>query len=156
MFTGIVGSHPEGVLSVWILPMSLCIYRGSSLIQYPMLDVYGTKGGQSSVGRRVILHLPVISTNRVLVFFSTTCVARAGRAQSEEYFEKRSRAMLVTACCSHMQFEWWNNVICSASKYHSEFWWWCSNQSPSCGITQFSGVKWSSTSFQAFHEVGRC
>jgi hypothetical protein len=82
MFTGIVGSHPEGVLSVGISPTSLCICRGSALIHHPMLDVYGTKGGRSNVGRRVILHLPVISTNRVLVFVSTTCVARAGRAQS--------------------------------------------------------------------------
>jgi hypothetical protein len=49
-----------------------------------MLDVLGTKGGRSIVGRRVILHFPVFSTNRVLVFVSTTCVARAGRAQAEE------------------------------------------------------------------------
>jgi hypothetical protein len=84
MFTGIVGSHPEGVLSVGISLTSLCICLGSALIQHPMLDVYGTKGGRSNVGRRVILHLPVISTNRVLVFVSTTCVARAGRAQSVE------------------------------------------------------------------------
>jgi hypothetical protein len=84
MFTGIVGSHPEGVLSVGISPTSLCICRGSALIQHPLLDVYGTKGGRSSVGRRVILRLPVISTNQVLVFFSTTCVARAGHAQAEE------------------------------------------------------------------------
>jgi hypothetical protein len=84
MFTGIVGSHPEGVLSVGIYPTSLYICCGSALIQHPMLDVYGTKGGRSSIGRRVILHLPVISTNRVLVFVSTTCVARAGRAQAEE------------------------------------------------------------------------
>jgi hypothetical protein len=84
MFAGIVGSHPEGVLSVGISPTSLCICRGSALIQHPMLDVYGTKGGWSIVGRRVILHLPVISTNRVLVFVSTTCVARAGRAQAEK------------------------------------------------------------------------
>jgi hypothetical protein len=49
-----------------------------------MLDVYGTKGGRSSDGRRVILNLLVISTNRVLVFVSTTCVARAGRAQAED------------------------------------------------------------------------
>jgi hypothetical protein len=78
MFTGIVGSHPEGVLSIEIYPTSLCICRGSALIQHPMLDVYCNKGGRSSVGRRVILHLPVISTNRVLVFVSTTCVALAG------------------------------------------------------------------------------
>jgi hypothetical protein len=84
MFTGIVGSHPEGVLSVGISPTSLYICRGSALIQHPMLDVYGTKGGRSIEGRRVILHLPVISTNRVLVFVSTTCVARAGRAQAED------------------------------------------------------------------------
>jgi hypothetical protein len=84
MFTGIVGSHPEGVLSVGILPTSLCICRGIALIQHPMLDVYGTKGGRSSDGRRVILHLIVISTNRVLVFVSTTCVARAGRAQADD------------------------------------------------------------------------
>jgi hypothetical protein len=84
MFTGIAGSHPEGVLSVGILPTSICICRGSALIKHPMLDVYDTKGGRSSVGRRVILHLPVISTNWVLVFVSTTCVARAGRAQAEE------------------------------------------------------------------------
>jgi hypothetical protein len=84
MFTGIVGSHPEGVLSVGISPTSLCICRGSALIQHPMLDVYGTKGGRSSVGRRAILHLPVIYTNRVLVFVSTTCVALSGRAQAEE------------------------------------------------------------------------
>jgi hypothetical protein len=45
MFTGIVGSHPEGVLSVGISPTSLCICRGSALIQHPMLDVYGSKGG---------------------------------------------------------------------------------------------------------------
>jgi hypothetical protein len=84
MFTGIVGSHPEGVLSVGISPTSLCICRVSALIQHPMLDVYGTKGGRSSVGRRVIVNLPVISMNRVLVFVSTTCVTRAGRAQAEE------------------------------------------------------------------------
>jgi hypothetical protein len=84
MFTGIVRSHPEGVLSVGIYPTGLCICRGSALIHHPILDVYGTKGGQSSVGRHVILHLPVISTNRVLVSASTTCVARAGRAQAEE------------------------------------------------------------------------
>jgi hypothetical protein len=84
MFTGIVGSHPEGVLSVGISPTSLCICRGSALIQHPMLDVYGTKGVRSIDGRRVILHLHVISTNRVLVFVSTTCVARAGRAQAED------------------------------------------------------------------------
>jgi hypothetical protein len=84
MFTGILGSHPEGVLSVGIFPMSLCLCRGSALIQHPTLNVYGTKGGKSNVGRCVILHLPVISTNRVLVFVSTMCVARAGRAQSVE------------------------------------------------------------------------
>jgi hypothetical protein len=84
MFTGIVGPHSEGVLSVGISPTSLCICRGSALIQHQMLDVYGTKGGRSRVGRCVILHLPVISTNRVLVFVSTTCVARAGRAQAED------------------------------------------------------------------------
>jgi hypothetical protein len=84
MFTGIVGSHPVGVLNVGISPTSLCICHGSALIQPPMLDVYGTKGGKSNVGRRVILHSPVISTNRVLFFVSTTCVARAGHAQSVE------------------------------------------------------------------------
>jgi hypothetical protein len=84
IFTGIVGSHPEGVLSVGISPMSLCICHGSDLIHHPMLVVYDTKGGRSIDGRRVILHLPVISTNRVLVFVSTTCVARAGRAQAED------------------------------------------------------------------------
>jgi hypothetical protein len=84
MFTGIVGSHPEGVLSVGISTMSLYIFRRSALIQHPILDVYGTKGGRSSVGRRVILHLPVISMKRVLVFVSTTCIARAGRAQAED------------------------------------------------------------------------
>jgi hypothetical protein len=68
MFTGIVGSHPEGVLNVGISPTSLCICHSSALIQHSMLDVYGTKGGQSIDGRRVILHFPVISTNRVLVF----------------------------------------------------------------------------------------
>jgi hypothetical protein len=104
MFTGIVGSHPEGLLSVGISPTSLCICHCSDLIKHPMLDVYGTKGIQSSFGRHVIVHLPVISTNRVLVFVSTTCVARAGRAQAEELFEKRRRALLVTECCSHMSF----------------------------------------------------
>jgi hypothetical protein len=84
MFTGIVGSHPESVLSVGISPMSLCICRGSALIQHPMLVVYGTKGGLFINGRRVILHLPVISTNQVLVFVSTTYVARAGHAQAED------------------------------------------------------------------------
>jgi hypothetical protein len=84
MFTGIVGSQPEGVLSVVISPTSLCVCRRSALIQHPLLDVYGTKGGRSSDGRRVILHLLVISTNRVLVFVSTMCVAHAGRAQAED------------------------------------------------------------------------
>jgi hypothetical protein len=84
MFTGVVGSHPVGVLSVGTYPTSICICRGSALIQHPMLDVYGTRGGGSDVGRRVILYLPVIGTNRVLVFVSTTCVARAGRTQSVE------------------------------------------------------------------------
>jgi hypothetical protein len=84
MFTGIVGSHPEGVLSVGISTTSLCICRGSALIQHPLLDVYGTKGGRSSVGRCMIVNLPVIYTNRVLVSVSTTCVARAGRAQTDE------------------------------------------------------------------------
>jgi hypothetical protein len=84
MFIGIVGSHPEGVLSVVISPTSLCKCRGSDLIHNSMLDVYGTKGGQSIIGRRVILHLPAISTNQYLVFVSTTCVARAGRVQAEE------------------------------------------------------------------------
>jgi hypothetical protein len=84
MFTGSVGSHLEGVLNVGISLTSLCLCCGSALIQHPMLDVYGTKGGRSNVGRRAILHLPVIATNRVLVFVSTTCVARAGRAQSEK------------------------------------------------------------------------
>jgi hypothetical protein len=83
-----------------------------------MFYVYGTKGGRSIDGRRVLLHLHVISTNRVLVFVSTTCVARAGRGQVEDLFEKQSRALLLTACFSQMPFEWWNNVICSASKYH--------------------------------------
>jgi hypothetical protein len=64
--------------------MSVCICRGSDLIQHPILDVYGAKGGRSSVRRRVILHLPVISMSRVLVFVSNTCVAGAGRAQAEE------------------------------------------------------------------------
>jgi hypothetical protein len=84
MFTGIVGSHPEGVLSVGISPTSLCICRGSALIQHPMLDVYGTKGVRSSDGRCVILHLHVIYTNRVFVFVSTTGVARTGRAHAED------------------------------------------------------------------------
>jgi hypothetical protein len=84
MFTGIMGSHPVGVLSVGISPTSLCICRGSALIQHPMLDVYGTKGGGSNIGRHVILNLPVISTNRILVFVSTTCIARSGRRQSVE------------------------------------------------------------------------
>jgi hypothetical protein len=52
MFTGIVGSHPEGILSVGTSPTSLCICRGSALIHHPMLDVYGTKGGRSNVGRQ--------------------------------------------------------------------------------------------------------
>jgi hypothetical protein len=78
MFTGIVGYHPEGVPSVGISPTSLCICRGSALIQHPMLVVYDTKGVRSIDGR------PVISTNRVLVFVSTTCVARAGRAQADD------------------------------------------------------------------------
>jgi hypothetical protein len=144
MFTGIVGSHPKGVPSVGISLTSICIFRGSALIQHPMLDLYGSKGGRSNVVRRVILHLPVTSTNRVLVFVSTTCVARVGRAQSVEWFKKLRRAPLVTECCSHMQFEWWNNVFCFASKYHSDCWWCCSNQSPSCGITQLSSAKWYS------------
>jgi hypothetical protein len=45
MFTGIVGYHLVGVLGVGISPTSLCICRGSAFIQHPMLDVYGTKGG---------------------------------------------------------------------------------------------------------------
>jgi hypothetical protein len=114
------GSHPVGVINVEISPMSLCICRGSALIQHPMLDVYGTKGGGFNAGRRMILNLPVISTNRVIVFVSTTCVARAGRTQSVELFEKRRRALLVTGCCSHVPFEWWYNIFCSASKYHSD------------------------------------
>jgi hypothetical protein len=78
IFIEIMGSHSVGVLSVGISPTSLCICRSSALIHHPMLDVYGTKGGRSIDGRRVILNLPVTSTNRVLVFVSTTCVARAG------------------------------------------------------------------------------
>jgi hypothetical protein len=84
MFTRNVGSHPVGVLSVGISPTTICICRGSALIKHPILDLYGTKGGRSNVGRRVILHLPVISTNRVFVFVSTTCVDRAVPAQSVE------------------------------------------------------------------------
>jgi hypothetical protein len=156
MLTGIVGSHPVGFLSVGISPVILCICHGSALIHHPMLDVYGTKGGRSKVGRRVVLHLPVISTNWVLVFVSTMCVARAGCAQSVGWFEKRRRSLLVMGCCSHVSFEWWYNVFCSASKYHSDCWWCCSNQSPSCRITQLSGVKWSSANYQAFHMMGRC
>jgi hypothetical protein len=120
MFTGRMGPHTKGVLSVGISPGSLCICRGSAFIHHPILDVHGTKGGRSSVGRCVIFYLPVVSTNRVMVFVSTTLIAHSGRAQAEELFEKWIRAMLVTEYCSHMPFEMWNKVICSASSYHSD------------------------------------
>jgi hypothetical protein len=95
MFTGVVGSHPVGVLSVGISLTSLCICRCSVLIQHQILDVYGPKGEGSDGVRCVILYLPVISTNQFLVFVSTTCVARAGLTQSVERVEKRRRALLV-------------------------------------------------------------
>jgi hypothetical protein len=59
MFKGIVGPHPEGILSGGISPRSLCICRSSALIQHPMLDVYGTNGALCIKGCRVILHLPL-------------------------------------------------------------------------------------------------
>jgi hypothetical protein len=84
MFTGVVGYHPVGVISVGISPASICTCLGTALIQFPMLDVYRTKGGGSNVVRRTILHFSVISTNRVLVFASTTRDARTGLTQTVE------------------------------------------------------------------------
>jgi hypothetical protein len=52
-----MGSHPEGVLTVGISLTSLCTCLGSALIQFPMFDVYGTKGGGSDVVHRVMLRL---------------------------------------------------------------------------------------------------
>jgi hypothetical protein len=82
MFTGVVGSHPAGVRSAGIYPTSLCTCIGSALIQFPMLDVQGTRGGGYISVRCEILHFSVISTNRVLVFASTTCVALTGLSQA--------------------------------------------------------------------------
>jgi hypothetical protein len=84
MFTGVVESHPVGVLIVGISPTSLCTCLCNALIQFPMLDVYGTTWGGSNVVRRTILHFSVIFTNRVLVVASTTCDARTGVTQTVE------------------------------------------------------------------------
>jgi hypothetical protein len=73
-----------GILSFGISPTSLCACLDSALLQLTMLDVYGTKGGGSNVVRCVMLHLSVISTNRALVFASTTRVARTGMTQAVE------------------------------------------------------------------------
>jgi hypothetical protein len=106
MFTGVVGSQPAGVRSAGISPTSLCTCFGSALIQVPMLDVYGTRGGGSIVVRCKILCFSLISTNWSLVFASTTCDALTGLSHTVAKVVKRRWALLYTEWCSHVRFEW--------------------------------------------------
>jgi hypothetical protein len=156
IFTGVVGSHPAGVRSTWISPTSLCTCLGNASIQVPMLDVYGTRGGQLKVVRCEILHFSVISTNRDLIFAPTTRDALTGLPQAVAKVVKRRCALILAECCSHVPFEWWYSVLCLESRYHSECWWCCSSQYHNCGTTHPSGAKYVSASFDAFHKVGRC
>jgi hypothetical protein len=75
-------------------------------MQVPMLDVYGTRGGGSKVVCCEILHFSVISTNRDLVFASTTCDAITGMSHMVAIVVKHRRALLWADCCSHLPFEW--------------------------------------------------
>jgi hypothetical protein len=94
MFTGVVGSQPAGVRSAGISPTSICTCLGSASMQFPMLNVYGTRGGGSIVLRYETLHFSVISTNRGLVFASTICDALTGMSHAMAIFMKRRRALL--------------------------------------------------------------
>jgi hypothetical protein len=67
-----------------------------------MLDVYGTRGGGLKVVCCEILHFSVISTNRYLVFASTTCDALTGMSHAADKVVKRRRALLWAVCCSHV------------------------------------------------------
>jgi hypothetical protein len=105
IFTGVVGSHPAGVLVAGISPTSLCTCIGNASIQVPTLDVYDTRGGGLMVDYCVILHLSVISMNRGLVFASTTCDVLIGLSHAMARVVKRRRALLWAVCCSHVPFE---------------------------------------------------
>jgi hypothetical protein len=156
IFTGLVGSHPAGDLIAGISPTNIFTCLGNALMQVPMFDVYGTRGGGLMVDRCEILHVSIISTNRGLVFASTTCDALAGLSHAAVVVVNRRRALLWVVCCYNVPFELWYRMLCSESRYHSDCWWCCSRQLPSCGTPQPSGAKYSSASFHAFPEVGRC
>jgi hypothetical protein len=94
LFTGVVGSHPAGVLSSGISPTSICTCLGNVSMQVPMLDVYVTRGGGLMVDHCEILYLSVISTNRGLIFAYTTCDALAGLSHAVVRVIKRRRALL--------------------------------------------------------------
>jgi hypothetical protein len=104
IFTGVVGYHPTGVHSAEISPTNLCTCLGNALIQVPMLDVYVTRGVGLKVVCCDILHFSVISTNRDLVFASTTCDALTGLSHAVARVVKRRRALLWADCCSHVSF----------------------------------------------------
>jgi hypothetical protein len=59
-----------------------------------MLDVCGTRGGVLKVVPCDILHFSVISTNRDLVFASTTCDALIGLSHMVDKAVKRGRSLL--------------------------------------------------------------
>jgi hypothetical protein len=91
-----------GVRNAGISPTNLCTCLDNASMQVPMLEVYGTRGGGLKVVRCEILHFPVISTNRDLIFASTTCDALTGLSHAVDKVVKRRRALLWAVCCSHV------------------------------------------------------
>jgi hypothetical protein len=81
------------------------IFLINASMQVPMLQVYGTIIGRLTIMRCEILHVSVISTNRSLVFASTTFVALTGLSHTAARVTKRRRALLWAVCCSHVPFE---------------------------------------------------